>query len=124
MVPGSNLLNIAMQIITHQTISYYQATGRTTNAVGQYVTTFASPVSIIGSFQPVPRRLYEAYGLDQQKSYFTFYTPTDLIDIQRDVSPDQIVFNSQTYQCESSNDWFAIDGWNGVLCSLIAGQAD
>lgn len=124
MIPGSNILKQALSIIASQTISYYKATGRSLNAIGQYITTYASPVSILGSFQPVPRTLYQVYGLDFQKSYFTFYTSTNLIDVQRDVSPDKIVFNSQTYQCISNNDWFAIDGWVGMLCVLITGAAD
>jgi hypothetical protein len=124
MIPGSNLLNMALTIIAKQTISYTRAIGRTVNNIGQYVTNYASPVNIVGSFQPVPRAMYELYGLDFQKSYFTFYSSNDLIDIQRDVSADQISFNSQTYQCLSSNDWFAIDGWVGILCVLISGDAN
>lgn len=122
-VPGSNLLNLALSVIAKQTLTYYQATGRTLNAVGQEITTYASPVTVMGSFQPVPRILYEKYGLDFQKSYFTFYASVNLIDIQRDVSADQIAFGSQRYQCLSSNDWFAVDGWKGILCVLIAGAA-
>jgi hypothetical protein len=124
MIPGSNLLNVALTLIARQTITYYAATGRTLNAVGQYVTTYASSTTIVGSFQPVPRKLYQIYGLDFQKSYFIFYTSNDLIDVQRNVSTDQIGFNSQLYQCISNNDWFAIDGWSGILCVLISGAAN
>jgi hypothetical protein len=118
-VPGSNLLKIALGVIKSQIIAYYLATGRTTNSVGQYVTTYADPQNIRGSFQAVPRNLYQAYGLDFQKNYYTFYTLNNIIDLQRDVSNDQIVFNGQRFQCESNNDWFAVDGWKGVLCCLI-----
>ena len=124
MIPGQNLLKMAFNIIATQVIIYNQATGRTLNAVGQDVTTYADPVTIRGSFQPVPRSLYQQYGLDLSKSYFTFYTLLNLIDIQRDVSADQIAFNGATYQCISTNDWFAIDGWEGILCVLITGAAD
>ena len=72
-----------------------------------------------GSFQPVPRRVYEAYGLDLQKQYFTFYVPSNVFDISRDRSGDQITFRGFRYQCESNNDWFAEDGWKGVLCVMI-----
>jgi hypothetical protein len=123
MIPGSNLLNMALSVINTQTVQYYKAKSRTLNAVGQYVTSYDDPINVAGSFQPVPRTLYEKYGLDLQKDYFTFYVSQDLIDIQRDVSPDQIVFNSKTYQCLSANDWFEMDGWVGILCVLINGQA-
>ncbi len=116
MIPGSNLLNMAFTLIAKQTVSYYQYTSRAPNAVGQDITTYAAPVSLAGSFQAVPRKLYELYGLDLQKSYYTFYASSNLLDIARNVSGDQIVYNSRRYQIESANDWFAMDGWKGVLC--------
>lgn len=119
MIPGQNLLTMALTVIASQTITYYRFTGRALNNVGQDVASYATSAQIKGSFQPVPKTLYESYGLDLQKTYFTFYTSSDLIDVQRDVSGDQIVFNSLRYQCESSNDWFSLDGWKGVLCVLI-----
>lgn len=115
-IPGSNLLNMAFTLIARQTVSYYQYQSRASNAVGQDITTYAAPVSLSGSFQAVPRKLYELYGLDLQKSYYTFYASSNLLDVARDVSGDQIVYNSRRYQIESDNDWFAIDGWKGVLC--------
>lgn len=119
MIPGSNLLNMAFTVIAKQTITYYRATGRTLNNVGQDVTTYAPGVTVLGSFQPVPRKLYELYGLDLQKSYFTFYASSNIIDVTRDVSGDQLSFKDERYQCESNNDWFQIDGWKGVLCVHI-----
>lgn len=118
MIPGSNLLNMAFSVISQQTVTYLAATGRALNSVGQDVTSYAPPASLRGSFQPVPRRLYEQYGLDLQKTYYTFYASKDIIDIGRDVSCDQIIFENRVFQCESSNDWFAVDGWAGVLCVL------
>lgn len=118
-IPGQNLLNMAFRIIATQTIVYYQALGRLVNSVGQDVTEYNAGVNIRGSFQPVPKNLYELYGLDLQKTYYTFYAPYAISDIARDVSGDQIAFNGQRFQCESNNDWFAIDGWKGVLCIHI-----
>ena len=115
-IPGSNLLNMAFTLIAKQTVSYYQYTSRATNAVGQDITTYAAPVSLAGSFQAVPRKLYELYGLDLQKSYFTFYASSNLLDVTRNVSGDQIVYSSRRYQIESANDWYAMGGWKGVLC--------
>jgi len=119
MIPGSNLLKTALSLIAPQSIIYYKANGRALNNIGQDVTTYDTALVVRGSFQPVPRRLYQSYGLDFQKSYFTFYASVDVIDLQRDVSADQIAFKGARYQCESANDWFAMDGWTGVLCALI-----
>lgn len=119
MIPGANVLNMALTVIAKQTVIYYRSTGRALNNVGQEVTTYATPVSLLGSFQPVPRNLYTQFGLDLQKSYFTLYVSANLVDLARDVSGDQIVFNNLRYQCESNNDWYDMDGWKGVLCVLI-----
>lgn len=115
-IPGQNLLNMCLTVIQQQTIQYYQDTGRTLNAIGQDVTTYASPINLVGSWQPVPRKLYIVYGLDLQKDYFTFYTSNNLLDITRDVSGDQVAFKGRRYQVESDNDWYQLDGWKGVLC--------
>lgn len=120
MIPGSNLLKTALTVIAPQTVAYYQTTGRSVNDIGEYVTAYAAPVNINGSFQAVPRSVYEQYGLDFQKNYSIFYTNSNLIDVQRNVSPDKIVFNSKDYICESANaDWFSVDGWKGILCVLV-----
>lgn len=117
-IPGSDILLDALTVIASQYVTYYKAVNRDLNPVGQDVTFYAPPATIFGSFQPVPRSMYTAYGLDFNKTYYTFYTPMDLMDIQRNVSNDKIVFNGKTFQCEASNDWFAIDGWVGMLCCL------
>ena len=119
MIPGQNLLRMASTMIVQQNLSYYQAENRTLNSIGQYVTTFAAPIKMRGSWQPVPRQLYEVYGLDLQKDYFTFYTSNNVLDLDRDITADQVAFNGELFQVESGNDWFALDGWKGVLCVRI-----
>lgn len=119
MIPGLNILNMALTAIKRQTIIYYQFISRVPNDIGQDVTTYAAPVNISGSFQPVPRELYFENGLDLDKRYYTFYTNSNLLDVNRDVSGDQIEFNGWRFQCLSSNNWFELDGWAGVLCVSI-----
>ena len=115
MIPGSNLLNMALTLIHKQVVQYYQYVSRTPNSVGQDITTYAAPISMYGSFQAVRRELYETYGLDLQKDYSTFYTSNNVLDVTRNVSGDQLVYQGRRYQVESDNDWYAQDGWKGVL---------
>jgi hypothetical protein len=115
MIPGSNLLNMAFRIIAQQALVYYHYLGRTQNSVGQDISQYSDAKKIFGSFQPVPRVLYQSLGLDFQKDYWMFYTSNNLIDVGRSVSGDQIAFNGQRYQCESDNDWYQIDGWKGSI---------
>lgn len=119
MIPGQNLLNMAERIISTQGIVYYHALGRTQNSIGQDVTEYKEGIVIYGSFQPVPRQIYMTNGLDLNKNYYTFYTTNNLLDVGRNVSGDQISFNGQRFQCESSNDWYQIDGWKGIICVWI-----
>ena len=118
-IPGQNLLNMALTVIQQQTVQYYQYSTRSLNAVGQDVTVYLHAVNIVGSWQPVPKDLYQSYGLDLQKEYFTLYTSNNVLDINRDVSGDQVVFNNFRYQCQSDVEWFALDGWKAVLCVYI-----
>lgn len=115
-IPGSNVLNMAFRVINQTTITYYQYVSRTVNEIGQDVTTYLPGVELTGSWQPVQRSVYQELGLDFSKSYYYFYVQSDLLDILRDVSGDQIGFNGRRYQCESNTQWFQIDGWQQVLC--------
>lgn len=115
-IPGQNLLAMALTMIARQNLLYYKAIGRELNDLGQYVTTFAEAIVLFGSWQPVPRQLMIQYGLDMQKDYYTFYTSNPVLDLDRDITADQVAFNGQLFQVESDNDWYALDGWKGILC--------
>ena len=116
MIPGSNLLKTALRVLGQQTVSYAAATGRATNAAGLWVTTYAAPIDIRGSFQPIDRDYYLQYGLDFTKTYAKWYDPNATIkDVQRDTSGDKITYAGSVYTALSSNDWKAPDGWNATL---------
>ena len=115
MVPGCNALNMGLSYVQKQTVQYYQYDSRTENIVYQDVTTYAAPISIQGSLQPVTRTMKYQYGLNLQNDYYTFYAPKKILDVARDISGDQIVALGRRFQVESANDWYAIDGWVGVL---------
>lgn len=119
MIPGSNLLVRASRLIGLATVQYLKDMGRTTNEIGLDVTTYADPIDVRGSLQSVPRSVYQAYGLDFQKNYLMFYTTTDVIDLSRDVSGDQLQYGGKKYQLVSETDWMQIDGWTGVLCVQV-----
>ncbi len=115
MIPGQNLLNMALTLIAKQVVIYYQFLSRSPNSVGQDVTNYAEPFEIVGSFQAIPRKEYYLYGLNLQKNYSTFYSSNNVLDIERDVSGDQLIYAGKRYQVESNNNWYAQDGWKGIL---------
>lgn len=119
LVPGSNLLNMAFSAIARQSFQYVAQSTDALNSIGLNAPTYAAPVSTTGSVQAIPKRLYELYGLDLQKTYFNFFLEQTVIDVGRDVSGDQFIFQGNKYQCLSITPWFGIDGWVEVLTILL-----
>jgi hypothetical protein len=68
MIPGDNILDMALSVIQPQTLQYIQI-DRVKNNAGLWVDIPADPVTITGSFQPVPRNLYQQYGLNFNQEY-------------------------------------------------------
>jgi hypothetical protein len=110
-VPGAGLLGEAFALIGTQPIQYAQATNRILNAVGQWVTTYAPPITLQVSVQAVNRNKYAEQGLDLAKTYINVYARADVLSVDRDLSGDQIFWKGVKYQVPSNKDWFAQDGW-------------
>lgn len=119
-VPGSNLLGLALTVIGSTGAEWHRYIGREPNAVGQFVDTYAEPVALWGSWQPVPKEKYTDQGLDLAKTYFAFYVSAAVESIEREQPGDILVVGGQRYKVESSGgDWYKIDGWRGILCVEI-----
>lgn len=115
-VPGSNLLALAMGPISRQTLQHRTFVSRAVNAAGDWSSTFATAVSITGSMQPVNKALYQALGLDFAKNYSTLYTSSDVRPVARDREGDLLTFGGRTWQAISDQDWRGVDGWRKILC--------
>lgn len=120
MIPGSNILNIALTAIGMQQVLYYRFLTRVTNEIGLDESNYDSPIVVSGSLQPVPRNRYEQLGLDFNRNYFTFYAAKNIQDLARDVSGDRISFNGKVFDCLSANDWHGIDGWLAITIVEIS----
>ena len=118
-IPGSNLLNMALRVIAPASFIYYACASRALQPNGQWLANYLAPVQLQGSAQPVPRNLYAQNGLQFDKLYYHFFVPQSIVDVARDVSGDLMVFNGQTYQCQSITPWFAVDGWVEILAVAI-----
>lgn len=118
-IPGVNIMGLALSVIRPQPVQWAAFTGRTTNAAGLDVPTWAAPVAIRGSVQDVDRAQMQTLGLDMLQEYVNVYTSNPVKTVQRDGSGDRIIYNGNTYSCESSADWYAQDGWVAVLCVKV-----
>ncbi|QJB22073.1 putative structural protein [Xanthomonas phage FoX7] len=117
MIPGSNLFRRASRLIKTQEIQYYQFGERRLNEVRQWIAEFSPPFSVKASVQAVPREKYMFMGLEYQKNYVTVFAQVNAIDIDRDTSGDQFVFEGVLYQLVTQTSWFRRDGW--VECLAV-----
>jgi hypothetical protein len=115
MIPGTNILNAAFNLIGRQTLTLKSVTGRTTNSLGEFVNTYTTS-TIQGSWQPVPKTLYQNLGLDMSKSFFTLHVPASVVPTGRGTAGDVVEIGGRQYQVESDTDWFGVDGWRAILC--------
>lgn len=122
MFPSSNILDMALTLIYPQSVTYTPFLSRALNNLGLWVASYGEPKTIRGSFQPIPRTLYQNLGLDFKKNYANFYTSKNILDVGRDVTCDKIEFQGSTYACESITPWFGIDGWVAVLCVEVSAE--
>jgi hypothetical protein len=111
-----NLLDLALGAISHQSVKWFRFTGRTTNAIGYDVATYAAGRTIQGSMQAVPRNQYKNLGLDFRKNYANLYASADIIDVSRGGSGDYVSWDGRKWQVESVTDWLGQDGWKAVFC--------
>jgi len=119
MTPGANLLSVAAQLITMQSLGHLAYASRTVNEAGDFVTVYAAPVAIVGSLQPVQKNLYQELGLNFSKSYFTLHTSADVRPLARDREGDRVTYAGRTYLCESDLDWRGGDGWRKLLMGEV-----
>lgn len=130
MIPGSNLLKTALSVIGSQTVNWLKYQSIATGPTGLDTITYAAAQTItLGSVQPVPRSRYEAYGLDWQKSYVTWFVPDatpgpikrnpdgsgDVIEWPVNRDGTLIAGKSRRYQLVGDTPWSNIDNWTYVL---------
>ena len=115
MIPGSDLLSMALTVIDSAQFDYYPFSARKLQPNGQYLNLYSFPLSLQGSAQAVRRELYQRLGLQFDKYYYTFFVQQNTIDVSRDVAGDMIYYQGNMYQCQSITPWYGVDGWVEIL---------
>ncbi|VFR32551.1 Phage protein [plant metagenome] len=116
MIPGINLLALAGGVIAMQTAQWRRFKSRAQNGRGLWVNEFDPDVPIRGSWQPVGESTIRDLGLDTSKRYFNLYTSNPIDNVQRGEAPDQIVYGGRLHDVVGHSDWYAQDGWRGIMC--------
>lgn len=115
-----NLLNLALSVQPKQTVQYFAYGGSVLQPDGRKVSSFAAPVNLVGSFQPVPRSAYQAMGLDFSREFVSFFASSAIAVLQRDIAGDEFVFAGSRYHVMSNTEWFNVNGWNANLAVKIS----
>ena len=115
MIPGINVLNIAFGAIGQEVIQHVSATGRTQNAVGAWVTTYAAPVDVRASWQPAEDKKIEQQGLDVSKDYHSLWMRAPVAGVQRGATPDRFIAHERLHDVIDVKDWYGQDGWVEVM---------
>lgn len=118
-VPGSNLLAQALRLIGQQRLGYLAYVSRAVNDIGYLITDYAPEIEVLGSFQPIPRRLYAVQGLEFNKNYANIFVPQNIVPVDRDAAGDRFMFQGQGFQVLSTTPWFDVDGWTECLCVRV-----
>lgn len=120
MVPGVNLLSIALSAIMPQAVSWFSYVSRSQNAAGVWFAQYAAPQTVTScSVQAVPRSRYEQYNLDFQRNYVYWYVngvQAVAQDLDREIPGDIIEYAGRRYQVQSATDWYSQDNWSGFIC--------
>lgn len=122
MIPGVNLLSVALSVIQPQPIYWRQYKDRRQNALGNWINEFYPDALIRGSWQPMGANDAKEHGFDTAKEYFSLFTPHDIKEVARGASTDQIIVSGQLFDVVECIDWYAQDGWKHLICCAISGN--
>lgn len=114
MIPGINLLSIALGVITPQQIVLHKWLSRSKNDLGHWVPVYAAGVPVEGSWQPTDTKRYAELGFDATKDYFTFYTTEPIRNLSRGTGVDVCYHNGRKYETVGETNWQTVDGWQAA----------
>lgn len=129
-IPGSNLLKLALSVQGSQTVNWFQFASQKSGPTGLNEVTYNAPQTVtLGSVQPVPRNRYDAYGLDREAKYVTWFVPNvnaqsvsrgpdksgDVIEYPINKNGTLIAGVSRRYQLVGDTPWLSSDSWTYAL---------
>lgn len=115
-VPGSNLLGIALTAISPTGgATYKQFLSETENDMGTTVKVYAEPVTLFGcSIQPVPYTIVSQLGLDVSKQYVGIWTQKDVQGVYEGRQGDLVNWNGADWEVTAEESWMQQDGWKQI----------
>lgn len=122
MIPGINILNIALGVIGSQPVVYYRDSGEREeldNGVLRPRFELGIVVSRC-SVQAIPKEKRDQRGLDVASEYVEWFVPRTVTGVERDASGDQIEWDGKRWQIVGPvESWAAQDGWCSAVCQEV-----
>lgn len=117
MIPGMNLLQTAMQVITPTSgVAVKAYLGEGENDFGSTVVQYADAVPLFNcSVQPVKKEQIQVLGLAVNKNYIGVWTTTNSEGAYRGRQNDIILWNGKSWEVMPEEDWMVQDGWTHIL---------
>lgn len=110
---GFNIAATVQKASGTREFSYIRFLSREENEIGYVVNTYADPIVLSGTIQPVEREVYQQRGLDFNREYINIFATEDISDLARNRSTDKIIYNNETYSVVGEDEWTE---WNEILC--------
>lgn len=120
-IPGANLLRMALGVIAPQPVMFFKWASRTQNAIGNWTNTYAAGVSVpLSSVQAISRDRYQMLGLDASRDYISWFVDSaQVLPVARDATADQFQWGGKRYDVQKVTDWLQQDGWKWVIGCAI-----
>lgn len=117
MVPGSNLLNMALGVIQPTAnVTYQEYVGKGENEFGTTVPQYGPEKPLIGvSVQPMSKQQVKQTGLELNRSYIQIWSTTNVQGGYRGRENDIIVWAGYKWQVMPDSDWMIQDGWTRIV---------
>lgn len=106
-----NLQALAATAVPQQQLKLIKFTGNVTNDAGYDVPSYADPVDITGSIQPMSADTAARLGLDFRETRAVLYTSADIALAKEGTQPDRVEYGGKLYDAVSITDWRHQDDW-------------
>lgn len=114
-----NLLPIAMAATAilgcNKPFKFYKFLTSSLDDYGRDIPEYSEPVTLTGSIQAVPNKMYEQLGLDLDKNYKTVFCPALMRSLAESLQPDIIEYNGGRYQIVENKNYYETNGWTKAL---------
>lgn len=109
-----NLLKRALRVLPTQTVEWFSFDGEQEDDAGYAIPSYTSKGVIKGSFQPMEVKDALQSGLNTSRQYAMFYTNANIQNVERDTSPDYVVYHNKRYDVIGVVSWMNEDDWKAV----------